>query len=561
MKETTSIRSSVMAGFGVLALVTLVLGYLGLTEYVAKESKYTFLDRVYYDLQLFVIDSKPLDTGGALPWTLEVARFTAPAVTIYALIEAVRLLLGNEFRRLRAREARRHAIVCGTGPLGQVVTRRLREAGRRVVVVGGSAAVPLRAPGVIHVAGDARDPVVLRSAGAGKAEIVYACEDDATVNVAIAAAVHGLRPVAPVSSYAHVPDPGLCAALRARRLGVSGHQGHRLDFFNLDELAVRVLLAHDPVKEARPILLVGLSPFGRALLVELARRWRLLPPPPGVRLPVRVIAPGAESEVARLRRTYSFMSGACDVTTADAGPDGLRTLLAEGGESFQRVYVCYGDEHAALTAALTVVPLWTGAPVIVRVGQRTMFGDAFRDARLMEDLAGTLQIFAVTEEAGKPALIDEDVIERLARAIHDNYLLGCVERGETPGENASMIPYERLTEDKKGQNRDQAAHIGAKLAMIGCVPAPGAEAAADFSFRPGEVERLAQAEHTRWMKYLLARGWTHGPVRDDARRQHPDLVDWDYLSETGRDKDRKAVAELPRILEDAGLLIVRMSGG
>ncbi|MFC5826407.1 NAD-binding protein [Nonomuraea insulae] len=560
MKETASVRSSVMAGFGVLALVSLVLGFAGMRTYLAGDPRFTLLDLVYYDIQLFVVGSTPLDAGGSLPWPLEIARFTAPAVTIYALVETVRLLVGNEFRRLRARESSRHAIVCGTGPLGQAVTQRLREAGRRVVVIGGGVGDPLRAPGVFHVTGDARNPAVLRAAGAQKAQVVYACEDDATVNVAIAATVHGLSPASPVAAYAHVSDPRLCSALRARRLGLNERREHRLDFFNLEELAVRVLLAGDPVTEARPVLLLGLKHFGDALLVELARRWRLRTPPAGTRLPVRVIAPDAEAEVAALCRTYPFVAEACDITPENAGFDEVRALLADTKEPPQRVYVCYNDERLALTATLTMAPLWTGAPVVVRVGQRGTFGDAFGDARLLEDLAGTLRIFAVTEEAGKPDLIDEDVIERLARAIHDRYVFECILRGETPEQNASMVAYESLSEVKKGQNRDQAAHLGGKLGAMRCVLAPSTEAPHTFSFTSDEVDRLARMEHRRWMEYLSGRGWTQGPERDDAKKQHPDLCDWEYLSDKAREKDRTAVTQLPDILQDAGFRIVRLPG-
>ncbi|MEV4801677.1 RyR domain-containing protein [Nonomuraea sp. NPDC049421] len=556
MRETGSIRSSVMAGFGFLALVSLVLGFMGLRTHLAAATPApTLLDLVYYDLQLFVIDPQPLGTPGPLPWPLEVARFTAPAVTIYALAETVRLLLGAEYRRLRAREASGHAVVCGTGPLGQALTQRLRENGRTVVVIGGPAGDPQRARGVFHVAGDARNPQVLRAAGAHRARVVYACEDDATANVAIAAAAHGLGSGSPVSAYAYVPDPGLCSALRARRLGSEGPHERRLDFFNLEELAARVLLLRDPVTHEGPVLLLGLRHFGAALLVELARQCRLRA---GARVPVRVLAPGATAQVEAVCRTYPFVADHCAVTAHDAGADGLRPFLEDMKERPQRVYVCYGDEDDALTATLTVAPLWTGAPMIVRVGQRRVFAEAFGTAGLLDDVAGTLRFFAVTEEAGRPDLIDEDVIERLARAIHERYLMGCAERGETPEQNESMVPYEALTEAKKGQNRDQAAHIGIKLRVIGAVPAPSTDAPATFAFEHDEIELLAELEHRRWMSYLLDRGWTHGPTRDDARKQHPDLLDWEYLSEEARGKDRAAVTGLPALLEDAGFRIVRV---
>ncbi|MBF8187200.1 NAD-binding protein [Nonomuraea sp. K274] len=328
MKETPSVRAPILIGFGALAVTALVLGYAGLDTYLAARTELTSLDLVYYALQLFVMDSEPLGEGGPLPWTLEFARFAAPAVTVYALAEAVRLLLSSELRKVRARETRRHAIVCGTGPLGQTLTQRLREAGRKVVVVGGTPHTPPHARDVFHVTGDARDAVVLRAAGVLRADVVYACEDDATANIAIAATVHNLRRSRPVAAYAHVPDPELCAALRARRLGVTERPEHRLDFFNLDELAVRVLLARDPLREPRPVLLLGLESFGGALLVELARQWRLRVPHGGVRLPVRVIAPEAKGEGAALCRRYPFRRR---VLRADPGGRPARAAVRAAG--------------------------------------------------------------------------------------------------------------------------------------------------------------------------------------------------------------------------------------
>ena len=40
--------------------------------------------------------------------------------------------------------------------------------------------------------------------------------------------------------------------------------------------------------------------------------------------------------------------------------------------------------------------------------------------------------------------------------------------------------------------------------------------------------------------------------------QHPDLVDWQYLSGAAKDKDRDAIRELPAILRQAGFQILRL---
>ncbi|MBF8187199.1 RyR domain protein [Nonomuraea sp. K274] len=196
---------------------------------------------------------------------------------------------------------------------------------------------------------------------------------------------------------------------------------------------------------------------------------------------------------------------------------------------------------------------------MVRVDQRKAFGDAFRAARLMEDLAGTLRVFAVIEEAGEPELIDEDLIERLARAIHDRYVLDAARRGDLPGLNGSMTPWAELTEPKKEQNRRQAADIGLKLRAVGCVLAPSTDAPGAFPFSDAEVELLARMEHARWMKHHTGHGWTHGPERNEERKQHPDILDWNALPEESRDKDRATVRNLPDVLADAGFRIVRLT--
>jgi hypothetical protein len=63
-------------------------------------------------------------------------------------------------------------------------------------------------------------------------------------------------------------------------------------------------------------------------------------------------------------------------------------------------------------------------------------------------------------------------------------------------------------------------------------------------------------EHRRWVQDRQAEGYVHGLDRESG--QHPDLVDWEYLSESAREKDRDAIRELPQILRQAGFQILRL---
>jgi hypothetical protein len=157
------------------------------------------------------------------------------------------------------------------------------------------------------------------------------------------------------------------------------------------------------------------------------------------------------------------------------------------------------------------------------------------------------------------AAIRTGINEQLAKAIHEAYLRQAIERGESADTNASVRPWDELPKYLKDFNREQALDIGRKLAMVGLAAVPMNSSDSPFTFTDAEVEKLAKVEHRRWMKERTAKGWRHGPTRDNDRKLHPDLVEWEYLSEESKDKDRSAVRTIPKHLEIVGLHIVRTS--
>ena len=57
------------------------------------------------------------------------------------------------------------------------------------------------------------------------------------------------------------------------------------------------------------------------------------------------------------------------------------------------------------------------------------------------------------------------------------------------------------------------------------------------------TELLAENSHDNWAKQRMAEGWVYGPKRDDARKQHPDLVPYKDLQESEKEYDRKSAME------------------
>jgi hypothetical protein len=226
------------------------------------------------------------------------------------------------------------------------------------------------------------------------------------------------------------------------------------------------------------------------------------------------------------------------------------------------VFICLDDEDDALRASLAIGRLAASdrAHVVTCMRASAPFAQTLAgNPKFLEDLRGRISVFEVIQEACMPANIRDDAfIEQLARSIHADYVAKSEARGETEAENKSMVPWGKLPKDLRDANVAQAAGIGAKLEAINAVVVPESAKASDFSFTPEEVEGLAELEHQRWMNERIAQGWSYGPKRDNRRKIHPDLQEWDALDEGTREKDRDAVRAIPGILREAGYQIIRL---
>jgi hypothetical protein len=195
--------------------------------------------------------------------------------------------------------------------------------------------------------------------------------------------------------------------------------------------------------------------------------------------------------------------------------------------------------------------------VVLCLAQRSGLADAL-EQRLFDDVRGRLAVFGVLDAACDPALLERGaLVERLARAMHARYLVEYA--GSSPGQD-SHVPWDRLDERYRADNRAQAEHIGTKLAAIDAIIVPAAPDLPPFTLSEGpqgDVEKLARMEHDRWMAAKRQAGVSYGGER--TARTHPDMLDWDAgLSEDAKEKDRMFVRGLPALLEGEGLAIVRL---
>jgi hypothetical protein len=142
-------------------------------------------------------------------------------------------------------------------------------------------------------------------------------------------------------------------------------------------------------------------------------------------------------------------------------------------------------------------------------------------------------------------------------------LVGGIILGELPGDS-SMHPWEKLREDLRESNRQQADDIAAKLRRIDCAMLPVADRGPrPFTFTDEEVEIMAEMEHARWIRERRLAGWVYGPERDPDHKITPYLVRYAELPsepEDVKEWDREAVRAIPELLAQAKFEVHRLGG-
>ena len=269
-----------------LGLAALVFGYIGYRAYFKAEGKSSGIADVFYaDIQLVKLSSKI--EGGQVPWTLNVARLLAPAVTGFAAWRSIGALYRERFDKVRLQNWRGHVVIGGDHEQSRAVMRAMRLRGRKVVLVDPDLdekrVASLRSLGVLSVIGDSRRSEVLSTARTGRATALVAMSDDDAANLEAALRAIPLAAKAnrPLRAVAHIAGVDLCELLRIDSLNDASNT-RSIDYLNGLELAARDIeraadeaLGHPLYDVRRAILVSGPTPLVGHLLARLARRFRV----------------------------------------------------------------------------------------------------------------------------------------------------------------------------------------------------------------------------------------------------------------------------------------------
>jgi hypothetical protein len=551
----TSVARFERRGLALLALVALALGIVGF----GREAGYTltFFDRLYAAIQLFVFEYniRPPDN-----WPLNVARFLAPAVALYAALLALSAAYRDEVHDLRARLARKHIVVVGLGPAGSAAARSLYgKAQQRVVAIevnGDRSAVGRgREGGYTVIQGDPADFAVLEKARVDRAShLIVMCGADARNAEVVAAARRIARPKQdrPLRCIVEISDFRLGSLLEEAALSTYSERSMPIEFFNLAERGAQVMLdkhppfGDDDLSQLDPpsMLVVGLGDMGGSAVAFAAARWKALDRASSLR--ITVVDRRAADNIDECCRAYPRLASVCslegiELDVHDPDFEAGRWLQ---GRAFTTAYVFLNDDAQALTAALALRRLRCARTIVVRTTRHPNLA-ALLEHSSTTNGAPALHAFDVIDEVCTPNVLLEGPFELLARSIHDRHIRTQREQGVVASE--SLRDWESLDPRYRESSRQSAEHIAAKLAAIGCTIARFTDwSNGPVIFTDAEIETMAMLEHERWIGERRA-----------TEPKHRSLVPWDELAERERDKDRAIVKEIPDMLARVGFTIVR----
>jgi Trk K+ transport system NAD-binding subunit len=552
----------------VLALVSLVWGYVGFRDLTAAQG----LDRspltlLYLTLQLFVLESGAV--GGPVPWYLDVARFIAPIVPAWALVQALGVIFRDQLRAVCLSRSSGHTVICGLGQRGMQLVRDFSSEGDKVVVIEGDEANDeirvCEELGATVVVGNAEDPALLTTVGAAHARhIVAVCSDDGT-NVEIATSAHalveGLPEEAAVRCLVHMVDLRLCDLLNRHRMFRDTADAFTARIFSVYDNTARMLWQEHMLErdltgpeDSRNVhlLVVGLGQMGESVLLQAVRMGHFANGRP---LRVTVVDRQAGKRRTGLLQRYPNLEQACDVqfVEADVEGPGFLTEAAEwtgGPDTITTVAVCFDDDSASFACALNMAEQLEdeSVPILVRLSSDGGLASLLQNGT-GGDVAGRLHAFgAISRSCARDVLLDEK-LDIFARAIHEDYIANRQREGTYEAANPAHFAWDRLDEGFRDSNRQQADHIPVKLRTIGCYSAAGETGKEPVDeFTDEEVELLSKMEHARWNAERLLAGWVYGPERDNRRKVHPWIVSWAELPEEIREYDREAVRNIPHLL-------------
>jgi len=563
-----------------IAIATIVLGMIGYARAPLKPADglntgpgfWRFFDYLYMSLQLLLLSGRDVKGEPLLLF----ARWIGAVFAFGVIVRVLAPPITERFLWFRLRFLSGHTVVVGLGDKGRSF---LADAGSRGPVV----AIDLAPIGedtlgdstrsesewrairkrVYLLRGDAnRRKWLLRLNIKHAARVFLVTQSDAlnvelARNVVLHFAAHR-TPGDPLTVLVHVGHASITDDLLS---SLSPPPLVEVRPFSLPSISARLLVARWPLavaarEQGAPrmnLVFVGFDSFAEALLLHALR---LGPLGAQGRPRVTVFTPAHASVRTRLEQNYPALHGLVDALEVseraldvDFSDSELAQVEGENGHTpVTAIFVVAANDAESFLLARRVRRVtarygrWR-APLFVRLERTEQYSGSLSPLASCKVLAEVIEPFGELKTLCSEGSL-RDWHERLARRLHDGYLADERAAAVRDRDSAAKQAWNEISEEFREANRRAIDHFPLKLATAGWIVREDLPLLAKpLELDDKAVDALARLEHESWMNEKLLAGWRPNAQRDDRRRLHDYLVDYDRLSAA----QQKDVAQLRRI--------------
>ena len=561
-------------------VLTLVCGTIGGVQYdLARHPNEamtvgSFFSALYTSVQMLVLHTPHFE--GRTNLFLELGRWLGVVALVWTACLLLLDRLRHEVRLLRLAAWNQHHVIVGLGHKGMAIVDSIKEGDRnaKIVVIDPNPdhrfVEHCDALGACILRMDAADSDALRMARVTTAsEIISVAGEDET-NIRIAAEVRQLRQLAkapPAYCRVHVSSSYLSSALQ-RWTDAIADSTTTLRFFDVyDNEARRVLLnfpgGSDQHAGLKPIdgdgigqrddrsvhvVILGMGRMGTSLLRRAAKMGHFAN---ARKVRVSVIDRDADRQREQLFFRYPILAkpnDVCDLNLYQSQADSLTTrekmqAWAAEPNTLLHVFVCLHTDARAVEVGLRLWDIVKSNPqshLNIRIKSRASL------APILKSTDARVRAFGMLEDACVQDTIRNERNEAIAIAIQEDFVAADKMQDSGRRVDPALLESDRLRDDYRESNRQQADQMLIKMRAIGCrIVEAKAEGVAATGFTSEEVEMLAELEHRRWNAERWLSGWTYGDKTDKDQRIHHCLVPWNKLGNEIQQFHRESVRRIP----------------
>jgi hypothetical protein len=563
---------------------------LGIYFALGNQTDYSFPDFCYKGFQVLLFESgENIDAPAG--WSLlGVSRVLAPLLLVVFSISGIYFIFTAAVKSYFLRFRKGHTILLGLGANGREYLIS-RDSGERCIVVLGSPTpedkqflkerhFSLFQGSLSSLQGndaDFLDSVLCNRIGLAKASLVLALGEDDGTNIKNATRVSMLLPE--LRAYKENSVPKICCGIGDLGIYSQLMENGLLREQQIEPVNLDVLCAHDAMKNIQPLkgllqsfggtqfkpvhlVVLGFGALGRALVKVAAEVGAYSDTE---RMKILVIDANAEALLENFLGEFPGIAKVADIQACSADIQSRKS-----GEAIQSVIECDSvrpvlvmtvhdtTQATSLVLNLAAKPLGDQTQIYVRDTSSCCNAGWLLEKHLEKHTAtknnennekikafwaymGKVQLFGNAQSLYSRENLIGEAKEKDAMQFHHNY---SIKAQEMFGD--SIIDWKDLDAFRRYSNYCAAQHMEHKIHALGFLETKGHEEEIVQAIND-HFDGLCRLEHARWNAERYTNGWTFSETKNIAKKENPNLVSWEKLSEAIQKYDAVSIETMKKL--------------